>query len=146
MQFSKSFHVSQGGIPSGPTRKGGCAMLLGITATDFGWSADHFVSICGDSLNNIVAITPLLKVQYGPAGENASFKIVVSIMPVILGAKVGGKQQESFIDCDVRGPIRTCSSDAARIELLSARLLQWRWYRYFECSADHQGYGTISSQ
>ena len=99
-------------------------MLLGITATDFGWSADHFVSICGDSLNNIVAITPLLKVQYGPAGENASFKIVVSIMPVILGAKVGGKQQESFIDCDVRGPIRTCSSDAARIELLSARLLQ----------------------
>lgn len=95
-------------------------MLLGLNSTDFGWSPDFFVSMCADSIGNLTAaITSLLNVQFGDGGENTSFKEMIRAMPAILGSRGGGKQKGTFIDCDVRGPIRTCSSFAAKIEYSS---------------------------
>jgi hypothetical protein len=37
----------------------------------------------------------------------------------MLGARCGGKQKGTFIDFDVRSPIRTCSTLAAKIDYAS---------------------------
>lgn len=91
-------------------------MLIGINSADFNWSSDFFISMCEDSINSLTAMASILKAQFGPEGANSSFKEIIGSMPVTLGSKGGSKERGTFVDCDVRGPIRTCSPCAAKIE------------------------------
>ncbi len=114
------FYFLQTNSPRVSVENGACFMLLGLNAIEFGWSTDFFISMCAGSIGNLTAaITSLLKVQFGDGGENSSFKEMIKTLPVVLGARGGGKQKGTFVDCDVRGPIRTCSTFAAKIDYAS---------------------------
>ena len=109
----------------------GCAMLLGLAASDFGWNIQSFYESAKDLLNEESRESLLtLQSEYGSDGYNLLFRSVMQGAPCFIGragknlekasaaiglhgAELGGTIAD--IDCNVGGIDGSCSEIAACI-------------------------------
>jgi len=106
------------------------AMLIGLSAADFSWSVDQFLSILPDASGDD-SVRKKLEIEFGVNGINSSFKSVVRGCSVLgratkdaeiasvslgLGPLIVGGPAGLSIDCHIGGPSGTCSEFAATID------------------------------
>jgi hypothetical protein len=121
-------------ISSLPTRITGCAMLLGLSPSLFGWTRETCLSRRDfDSRDDSKKAEEALDKEFGPQGDNGTFKTLIQGTLSIIGCAsyrtqrvytafsagsppVGGAV--GSIDCHIGGSPKTCSESAAAIRYL----------------------------
>ena len=110
----------------------GYAMLIGLSASEFGWTIEKFMESCRDvSGQNTYALSLKLKNEFGPSGSNKSFCSFLLSPSCTIGC-ASSKSQNTFLSavhvnstlgmpagnlqCNVGGSDFSCSEMAAKIQ------------------------------
>lgn len=122
------------------------ALLIGLSAAEFSWDPEDFISICrksGASYGRECAAR--LAKEYGKAGTNVSFRSLLLSSPCLVGRATKASQKNyralqikytlgmsvEGVGCNVAGPDYSCSEAAAKIELHPT---QYSRFQFLACS------------
>ena len=135
------------------------AVLVGLTASDFGWEMQKFINTCQNTLGaqNEAILRIKLTTEFGTTGVNRSFCAFVLSSPFTLGRVSKAACQNSFlaprpastatstgtstlgmsvggnVDCDIGGPNYSCSGMAAMIEYMPSKFGN---FQFMACNDD----------
>ena len=136
------------------------AVLIGLTASDFGWEMQKFINTCQNTLGaqNEAILRVKLTTEFGSTGVNRSFCAFVLSSSFTLGRVSKAACQNSFlipprpaslatstststlgmsvggnVDCDIGGPTHSCSELAAMIEYLPSK---YGNFQFMACNDD----------
>lgn len=123
-------------------------MLIGLTASDFSWEVEKFVSLCTDAGASYASVnTSTLSREFGEGGENQSFRTILLSSSCTLGraSKESQKIYNSVginntlgmsvgnLACNIGGPEYSCSEVAAKVEYLPTTFGK---FQFMACNDD----------